>query len=342
MKTGAPGRVTGIRAVVDDPDAVAKRLAECFDAPRDGAAIWFGGVRVVLEAPGSPARPRGVFALQLTCGNVDDARERLGERPCGMCVELRGAAEGEPSQKNPEITDREQRNPEVVRGAAEGEPSQKNPEITAREQRNPESRGGEPSQKNPEMTAREKRNPDPAGAAAQTRGGITLDHVGVASADNEAAVALLCGRAGFPLESEQTDLEYRIPVETFVSNRYGVVQHAREPEPVGGLRVSFVTVGEVDLELLQDLDATNSAARSEGPGTTRGDRSAIARYVASRGPGLHHLAVRVPDIDARLDRLAAAGLPLIDRRGRPGSRRARIAFVHPRALGGLLIHLVER
>ena len=316
MKTGAPGRVTGIRAVVDDPDAVAKRLAECFDAPRDGAAIWFGGVRVVLEAPGSPARPRGVFALQLTCGNVDDARERLGERPCGMCVELRGAAEGEPSQKNPEITDREQRNPE--------------------------SRGGEPSQKNPEMTAREKRNPDPAGAAAQTRGGITLDHVGVASADNEAAVALLCGRAGFPLESEQTDLEYRIPVETFVSNRYGVVQHAREPEPVGGLRVSFVTVGEVDLELLQDLDATNSAARSEGPGTTRGDRSAIARYVASRGPGLHHLAVRVPDIDARLDRLAAAGLPLIDRRGRPGSRRARIAFVHPRALGGLLIHLVER
>jgi methylmalonyl-CoA/ethylmalonyl-CoA epimerase len=264
-------------------------------------------VQVVLEAPGSPARPRGVFALQLTCGNADDARERLGERPCGMRVELRGAAEGEPSQKNPELTDREQRNPE----GRPGEPSQKNPELTDREQRNPES-------------------------------GITLDHVGVASADNEAAVALLCGRAGFPLESEQTDLEYRIPVETFVSNRYGVVQHAREPEPVGGLRVSFVTVGEVDLELLQDLDATSSAARSEGPGTTRGDRSAIARYVASRGPGLHHLAVRVPDIDARLDRLAAAGLPLIDRRGRPGSRRARIAFVHPRALGGLLIHLVER
>jgi methylmalonyl-CoA/ethylmalonyl-CoA epimerase len=308
VKTGSPGRLTRITAVVDDPDIVAKRLAECFDAPREGAAIWFGGVQVVLEAPGSPARPRGVFALQLACGNADDARERLGERPCGMRVELRGAAEGEPSQKNPE--------------------------LTRREQRNPEGRAGEPSQKNPELTDREQRNPD--------QSGITLDHVGVASADNEAAVALLCGRAGFPLESEQTDLEYRIPVETFVSNRYGVVQHAREPEPVGGLRVSFVTVGEVDLELLQDLDATNSAARSEGPGTTRGDRSAIARYVASRGPGLHHLAVRVPDIDARLDRLAAAGLPLIDRRGRPGSRRARIAFVHPRALGGLLIHLVER
>jgi catechol 2,3-dioxygenase-like lactoylglutathione lyase family enzyme len=278
VKTGSPGRVTGITVVVDDPDVVANRLAACFDTPREGAAdgaagaaLWFGGVRVVLEAPGSPARPRGVFALQIACGNVDDARERLGERPCGMRVAV--------------VPDSE---------------------------------------------------------ASSSSGGVSLDHVGVASANNEAAVALLCGRAGFPLESEQTDLEYRIPVETFVSNRYGVVQHAREPEPVGGLRVSFVTVGELDLELLQDLDATTSAARSEGPGTTRGDRSAIARYVASRGPGLHHLAVRVPDIDARLDRLAVAGLPLIDRRGRPGSRRARIAFVHPRALGGLLIHLVER
>jgi catechol 2,3-dioxygenase-like lactoylglutathione lyase family enzyme len=301
VKTRSPGRVTGITAVVDDPAAVAKRLADCFDAPHEGAAdgaesavLWFGGVRVVLEAPGSPARPRGVFALQLACSNADAVRERLGERPCGMRVELRGAAEGEPSRRI--LIDPSGKAEPVLRDAA----------------------------------------------APSSRGGVSLDHVGVASADNEAAVALLCGRVGFPLESEQTDLEYRIPVETFVSNRYGVVQHAREPEPVGGLRVSFVTVGEVDLELLQDLDTTASAARNEGPGTTRGDRSAIARYVASRGPGLHHLAVRVPDIDARLDRLAAAGLSLIDRRGRPGSRRARIAFVHPRALGGLLIHLVER
>jgi catechol 2,3-dioxygenase-like lactoylglutathione lyase family enzyme len=267
-----PGRVTGITVVVDGPEVVAKRLADGFDVPRDGAtAVWFGSVRVELEAPGADARPTGVFALRLEADDAARVANALGDRPCGMRID-------------------------VV----------------------------------------------PAGARTAARGAIALDHVGVASADNTACVALLCGRAGFPLESEQTDLEYRIPVETFVSNRYGVVQHAREPEPVGGLRVSFVTVGEFELELLQDLDTSREATRSDGPGNTRGDRTAIARYVARRGAGLHHLAFRVSDIDARLDRLALARLELIDRRGRPGSRRARIAFVHPRALGGLLIHLVER
>jgi hypothetical protein len=50
----------------------------------------------------------------------------------------------------------------------------------------------------------------------------------------------------------------------------------------------------------------------------------------------------VPDIDAALRRLAAAGLRMIDPTGRPGSRRARIGFAHPSALGGVLLHLVER
>jgi methylmalonyl-CoA epimerase len=171
---------------------------------------------------------------------------------------------------------------------------------------------------------------------------VSLDHVGVASADNAAAIELFCGRLGFPLESQQTDMEYRIPVESFVSDRYGVVHHTRQPEAIGGLRVAFVTVGEFELEFLQDFYATEVAARAEGTGSTRGDQSAIARYVATRGPGLHHLALRVQDIDAALRRLAAEGLPLIDQRGRPGSRRARIGFVHPRGFGGLLIHLVER
>jgi methylmalonyl-CoA epimerase len=171
---------------------------------------------------------------------------------------------------------------------------------------------------------------------------VFLDHVGVASADNARAVELFCGRLGFPLESQQTDMEYRIPVESFVSDRYGVIHHTRQPEAVGGLRVAFVTVGEFELEFLQDIYATDGAAAAVGAGTTRGDQSAIARYVTTRGPGLHHLALRVTEIDGVLHRLAAEGLPLIDQRGRPGSRRARIAFVHPRWLGGLLIHLVER
>ncbi|HXG16056.1 MAG TPA: VOC family protein [Calidithermus sp.] len=170
-----------------------------------------------------------------------------------------------------------------------------------------------------------------------------LDHIGVASDDNQAAVDLFSGRLGFPLESTQTDVEVRLAIETFTSDRYGVVHHARPVETAGGLRVAFVTVGDCELEFLQDLDRGRAAeAAGRGPGTTQGDRSAIARFVAARGPGLHHLALKVADLEAALLRLHRAGYPLIDTRGRPGSRRARIAFLDRRALGGVLVHLVER
>ena len=66
------------------------------------------------------------------------------------------------------------------------------------------------------------------------------------------------------------------------------------------------------------------------------------RFVASQGPGLHYLALKVNDIDGTLAKLARAGFQLIDPAGRPGSRRARIGFIHPKSLGGLLIHLVQR
>ena len=71
-------------------------------------------------------------------------------------------------------------------------------------------------------------------------------------------------------------------------------------------------------------------------------KEAIARFVASRGAGLHHVAFKAPDIDRTLAHLRAAGVPLIDHKGRPGSRRARIGFCHPDAMGGVLIHAVER
>jgi catechol 2,3-dioxygenase-like lactoylglutathione lyase family enzyme len=170
-----------------------------------------------------------------------------------------------------------------------------------------------------------------------------IDHLGVASADNATALEVFCGRLGFPLESTQTDLEVRIPVESFTSDKYGVVYHSRAPEPVGGLRVAFVTVGDCELEFLQDFDPRLGAdAAGHGAGTTKQDQGAIARFVASRGPSLHHLALRVSDIDDALGRLARAGYELIDRVGRPGSRRARIAFLARKSLGGVLVHLVER
>ena len=174
-----------------------------------------------------------------------------------------------------------------------------------------------------------------------------IDHIGIASEDSRAAGAVFTDRIGCPVESTQTDFEVVQPIESFTSDKYGVVYHSRPPEPVGGLRVRFLSVGDCELELLQPFDPRPVDGRAEGPargapGNTRGDKGAIARYIARRGPGLHHLALKTPDIDTTLARLAEAGHRIIDRVGRPGSRRARIGFVHPASLGGLLLHFVER
>ncbi|MDQ4061550.1 MAG: VOC family protein, partial [Pseudomonadota bacterium] len=113
-----------------------------------------------------------------------------------------------------------------------------------------------------------------------------IDHVGVASADNEAAVGVFCGRMGYPLESRQTDMEVQISVESFTSDKYGAVYHNRPPQIVGGLRVAFVTVGDCELEFLQNFDPAQGGHVQHGAaGNTRQDQGAIARYVASRGPG---------------------------------------------------------
>ena len=170
-----------------------------------------------------------------------------------------------------------------------------------------------------------------------------LDHLGIASEDNDRAIDVFTRRLGWPLESTQTDIETRIALESFTSDKYGSVSHTRAPEIVGGLRVAFITVGDCELEFLQDFDPGQRGVVTHGRGgTTKQDQSAIARFVASRGAGLHHIALKVKDVDAALTALERAGHPLIDAVGRPGSRRARIGFLHPRSFGGVLIHLVER
>jgi 4-hydroxyphenylpyruvate dioxygenase-like putative hemolysin len=170
-----------------------------------------------------------------------------------------------------------------------------------------------------------------------------VDHLGIASADNLGAIAAWCDRLGCPLESQQTDMEVTIAVESFTSDRHGVVYHTRPPVPVGGLRVAFVTVGDTELEFLQPFDPRHPAVVDRGEaGTTRQDQGAIGRFLARRGAGLHHLALKTPDIDAALTDLDRAGLPLIDRQGRPGSRAGRIGFIDPAGMGGILVHLDER
>ena len=170
-----------------------------------------------------------------------------------------------------------------------------------------------------------------------------IDHIGVASTDVREDEAVFCGRLGFAVESRQTDMEVSIAVESFTSDKYGVVYHSRPPEPVGGLRVTFITVGDYELEFLANFDPRRGGEVHYGQaGNTRQDQGAIARFVASHGRGLHHVAVKSPDIDKLLGSMAAAGLPMIDTKGRPGSRRALIGFPHPKALGGVLMHVVQR
>ena len=170
-----------------------------------------------------------------------------------------------------------------------------------------------------------------------------IDHIGVACDDNATAIDAFSHRLGCPVESRQTDMEVQTVIESFTSDKYGVIYHSRPPEPVAGLRVVFITVGDCELELLQNFSPSQVGDVQHGQsGTTRQDQGAISRFIASRGPGLHHVALKVSSIDQALRALESAGHVMIDTRGRPGSRLAQIGFIHPRSLGGFLVHLVQR
>jgi methylmalonyl-CoA/ethylmalonyl-CoA epimerase len=72
-----------------------------------------------------------------------------------------------------------------------------------------------------------------------------------------------------------------------------------------------------------------------------GPDTPVGRFLARRGPGVHHVGYRVADVSSELDRLRAQGVPLVDDAPRPGSRGTSIAFVHPAGMGGVLIELVQ-
>ena len=170
-----------------------------------------------------------------------------------------------------------------------------------------------------------------------------IDHLGVASADCDGTVDTFVTRLGLPWEDTETDMETVVAVETFVSKKYGITQITRPPRMVAGVRAEFITVGDCELEVIQEIDPENAGQVQHGTsGTTAQDKGAIAKYVQRRGPGLHHVALKVPDINTRLAALEGAGLRLIDTVGRPGGRRSHIGFIHPQSMGGVLTHLVER
>jgi methylmalonyl-CoA/ethylmalonyl-CoA epimerase len=92
-----------------------------------------------------------------------------------------------------------------------------------------------------------------------------------------------------------------------------------------GVEAVLLDVGENHVELLAPL----------------GSDTPVGKFLAKQGPGLHHVAYQVSDIEATLKELKDAGLALIDERPRTGIRGSRVAFVHPRATVGVLTEIVE-
>ena len=127
-----------------------------------------------------------------------------------------------------------------------------------------------------------------------------LDHVGIAVADVDEALAFYRDALGLEVTG----------VETVASQQ---------------VRARFVAAGGAALELLEATAET----------------SPIARFVARRGPGLHHVTLRVDDLAAALARLEAHGARLIDETPRAGAEGALVAFVHPSSAHGVLVELKQ-
>ena len=92
------------------------------------------------------------------------------------------------------------------------------------------------------------------------------------------------------------------------------------------VRVAFFPIGESKMEFLEPTEAT----------------SPVGKFIEKKGEGVHHLAFRVDDIEAKLEELKAKGIELIDEKPRYGAGGAKIAFLHPRSTGGVLVELCQR
>lgn len=93
----------------------------------------------------------------------------------------------------------------------------------------------------------------------------------------------------------------------------------------GALRVVFVHAGPVTFELLEP----------------RNDAHTVAKFIATRGPGLHHVSLAVDDLPAALARCSDAGVRLIDAQPRAGAHGSQVAFLHPKSMGSVLIELCQ-
>ena len=128
-----------------------------------------------------------------------------------------------------------------------------------------------------------------------------LAHIGVAVGDLEQAEAALLALGGSP--------------------------GGREVVAAEGVEVSFVSFGDLRIELLRPLDAAAETG--------------VAGFLRRRGPGVHHVALSTPDVAGVVEQLGAKGIAPIGGGSRAGAEGSRVAFLHPRDTGGLLIELCE-
>lgn len=127
-----------------------------------------------------------------------------------------------------------------------------------------------------------------------------LSHVAIATPDADALAATLTGAMGG-------------------------TRGAEELLDDGTLRVLFVHLGPVTIELLQPLAETHT----------------VAKFLRERGPGLHHVSLEVRNLEGQLAAAKAAGARLIDETPRPGAHGSTVAFLHPKSFGGVLVELTQ-
>ena len=114
--------------------------------------------------------------------------------------------------------------------------------------------------------------------------------------------------------------------KSFWSDVLGLPYEGEETVESQKVKTAFFPVDNSEVELLESTDA-------QGP---------VSKFIEKKGQGVHHIAFRVDDIEAALAELKEKGVSLIDEKPRPGAGGAKIAFIHPRATGGVLVELCER
>jgi len=115
------------------------------------------------------------------------------------------------------------------------------------------------------------------------------------------------------------------PVARTLADSLGATRGGEELLDGGALRVVFVHLGPVTIELLEPRSAEHT----------------VAKFLDARGPGLHHVSLEVSDLTGLLARAKAAGVRLIDETPRAGAHGTQVAFLHPKSLGGVLVELCE-